>query len=200
MKLPFGLLPGSWGLKGKTREIARAEYELTGYEKDIKIAELKYDDDEKALAKHKRRIDLKYGKLTAQEHAIKEAEAELTGIALEAKLLEIEYEHSDMSENDFNKKLADIKGEPYIAVISSDYDPSQSLNGFLFEFDWNAKWIEMLVSHGYTGFSEDQIVQRWFEDLCRGVVAESMDDQPIPFNSGRVINRVPREGGKTDYS
>ena len=43
-KLPFGTLPGHWGLKGKTREIAKAEYELEGYELKKRLLEIKADE------------------------------------------------------------------------------------------------------------------------------------------------------------
>lgn len=46
MKIPFSWFPGSWGLKGKSREIAQAEYELKGEELDLKLLDLKYDDHE----------------------------------------------------------------------------------------------------------------------------------------------------------
>ena len=36
--IPFGWLPGHWGLKGKTKERARAEYELEGYDLEIALA------------------------------------------------------------------------------------------------------------------------------------------------------------------
>ena len=42
--VPFTLLPASWGLKGKTREIAQAEYERTGYDLEVKILEIKQED------------------------------------------------------------------------------------------------------------------------------------------------------------
>ena len=39
-KIPFGWLPASWGLKGKSRELAEAEYYLSGYELDIAKARI----------------------------------------------------------------------------------------------------------------------------------------------------------------
>lgn len=233
MKLPFGWLPGHWGLKGKTREIARAEYELEGYELAKKLAQINYEHNPELLARELRRVDLnhekitheefdignakammsgitlelellriqhRYGRINGHDLAIAEAKLQYSGQQLEIELLKIEYEHTDMSETEYQKKLADIKGEPFITIIESEYDAKQDINGFYFEFDWNAKWIELLVANGYTGFTEDQIVQRWFEDLCRGVIAETMQDQPLPFNSSRVINRFPRGDGTTDYS
>ena len=44
MKLKFGMMPGHWGLKGKTREIAKAEYELEGFELEERLLEIKQDE------------------------------------------------------------------------------------------------------------------------------------------------------------
>lgn len=203
MKLPFGWLPGHWGLKGTTRAIAKAEYELTGYDLDVELAKIKNAENSSALAREIDRINLKYGKITQREFDTAEAHRDYTGIKLEAVLLEIAYDHGEMTDNEFNKKLATLKGEPYIAVIDSDYDPELVLDGFHFEFDWNEKWIETLIQHGYTGINEEAIVQAWFEDVCRGVVSESFDQSTVPFNSQgpqRPSNRTPREGGKADYT
>ena len=43
-KLPFWIFPGSWGLSGKTRKIAEAEYYFTGYELDIELAKINHDN------------------------------------------------------------------------------------------------------------------------------------------------------------
>lgn len=201
MKLPFGWLPGHWGLRGKTREIAKAEYELEGMARDKRIAELEFANDAKLLAARLRQIDLDYNLITPKEFDIAEAKATLTGVDLELQLLKIEYETSeDMTAVSYDKAVATIKGEPYIAVVDSQYDADQEVNGFYFEFDWNDKWIELLKENGYTGITDDQIVQRWFEDLCRGVIAETMVDDTIPFNSGRIINRMPRDDGNVSYT
>ena len=44
-KLPFSMMPASWGLKGKTRAIAEAEYYYEGEELEEVLAELGADSD-----------------------------------------------------------------------------------------------------------------------------------------------------------
>ena len=52
MKIPFWMLPASWGLKGKTREIAEAEYYHEGQELEEKLAEINATTpEEKEIAK-----------------------------------------------------------------------------------------------------------------------------------------------------
>lgn len=202
MKLPFGWLPGHWGLRGTTRAIAKAEYELTGYELDAELVKIKHGDSPN-LGRELDRVALKHNKMSQREYDIAQAHRDYTGVKLEAALLEIEYTNGDMTDHEFNKKLATLKNEPYIAVIDSDYDPALVLDGFHFEFDWNEQWINLLIENGYTGVNEESIVQAWFEDLCRGVVAESFGQNTVPFNSNgpsRPSNRTPREDGKADYT
>jgi len=51
-KLPFSMMPASWGLKGKSRAIAEAEYYYEGEELEEVLAELGADSDiDKKVAK-----------------------------------------------------------------------------------------------------------------------------------------------------
>ena len=51
-KVPFGMMPASWGLKGKTRAIAEAEYYYEGNELEEILATLNADTDiDKEVAK-----------------------------------------------------------------------------------------------------------------------------------------------------
>ncbi len=67
--IPFNWLPGSWGLKGKTREIAQAEYELDGTEllrKKIDINMNDYAYGEQKLAHLD--LDHRIGKIQGQDY------------------------------------------------------------------------------------------------------------------------------------
>lgn len=59
-KIPFGLLPGAWGLKGTVREMAKAEYELTGEAKERRLAELRYNKDSIEYKKRMLEIDFEF--------------------------------------------------------------------------------------------------------------------------------------------
>jgi len=175
-KLPFGTLPGHWGLKGKTKEIAKAEYELTGYELKKRLLELKRDDfvDPDEYTKRMWDIELEYNKidqktyyrqvitLIADEKQRKLAEAELD--YREGKIKEVEYQ----------KKVATIKGEPWVNVVNMDFSKKTSLEGS-FELDWNEHFVEKLKSEGYSAPTDDLIVNQWFMELCRNIALEEFD-------------------------
>jgi hypothetical protein len=80
------------------------------------------------------------------------------------------------------KELATERDEPYVAVISLEVD-SDNLHQGSFELDWNDKFVANLVLAGYMIKKEDsdsEIVDRWFQNICRHVALETWEqDQAI---------------------
>ena len=70
-------------------------------------------------------------------------------------------------------------------------------NGF-FELDWNEYFVLQLRSAGYTGETDEVIVDQWFTELCRNLGAESGIDMDRR-NSG-FINVNNLGNGKTEVS
>ena len=103
------------------------------------------------------------------------------------------------------KDLATERGEPWVSVTSVELDPENVGNG-AFELDWNDKFIANLVRAGYQqkpGEPEDVIVDRWFAEVCKNVVAENFEQWEAnqPFEARpRVIDRRDLGGGKTEVS
>ena len=98
------------------------------------------------------------------------------------------------------KKKAKVKGakkseEPIVKVLNLNVNPDKPRNGF-FELDWNDEFVNMLQQSGYEGKSEEEIVDRWFQTLCRTIGNEQGLDVTA---SGYVqINR--NKDGTTDVS
>ena len=74
------------------------------------------------------------------------------------------------------KKIATIKEEPWVKVIDISFNDSTRPGVGAFELDWNEQFIKMLTSAGYSGKDENEIVNTWFNDVCRGV----LDDEDLP--------------------
>jgi hypothetical protein len=70
------------------------------------------------------------------------------------------------------KELANEKAEPYVAVLETKVNVDNPRNGF-FELDWNEHFVTQLKNAGYSGETEEEIVDQWFQDLCRNVGAEA---------------------------
>lgn len=62
--------------------------------------------------------------------------------------------------------------EPYVEVIKlSIPNPKDPTTGY-FELDWNAAFIQSLRDAGYSGREEEEVVDQWFNELCRGVASD----------------------------
>ena len=66
------------------------------------------------------------------------------------------------------KALKGKSEEPWVKVLNMNVNPENPRNGF-FELDWNKEFVNNLQQHGYQGETEEQIVDRWFQTLCRTI-------------------------------
>jgi hypothetical protein len=100
------------------------------------------------------------------------------------------------------KDIATAKGEPWVSVMSVELDPENIGNG-AFELDWNDKFITNLVRAGYKGKDDADLVDQWFADICKNILAENYEqweaNQPLTERP-RTINRRDLGDGKTEVS
>jgi hypothetical protein len=69
------------------------------------------------------------------------------------------------------KERATANKEPWVAVLDTHVNNENVRNGF-FELDWNEYFVLQLRSAGYTGNSDEEVVDIWFQELCRNVGSE----------------------------
>ena len=94
------------------------------------------------------------------------------------------------------KERATAKGEAWVAVLDTHVNKDNIRNGF-FELDWNAEFVVQLkqAGYGFDGDPEEEIVDRWFKDLARNVLADEGQDT----NRGAgFINVNKLAGGKAE--
>ena len=100
------------------------------------------------------------------------------------------------------KQLATERGEPWVAIISMDIDPNNLHQG-AFELDWNDKFIFNLIRAGYQIKKEDtdaEIVDRWFQNVCRHVVMETWEQEEAMKKSGIYVRSTDLGDGRTEVS
>jgi hypothetical protein len=101
------------------------------------------------------------------------------------------------------KQTATEKNEPYVAIITMDIDP-ENLHQGAFELDWNEIFIARLVKAGYMMKPTDadsDIVDRWFQNVCRHVVMETWEQEQAIRNSGSQYVRSRDIGdGRSEIS
>lgn len=70
------------------------------------------------------------------------------------------------------KELATEKKEPWVCVLNTHVNKDNIRNGF-FELDWNEYFVVQLRGAGYDGGTDEEVVDKWFSELCRNVGDES---------------------------
>lgn len=99
------------------------------------------------------------------------------------------------------KDLANEKGEPYINIVGFDLNPDDLGSG-AFELDWNDKFITNLVRAGYqirANEPESDIVDRWFQEICRNVVLEYYEQEQADPDIRRMTKKN-LDNGRTEIS
>ena len=96
------------------------------------------------------------------------------------------------------KERATARGEPWVSVLDTHVNKDNVRNGF-FELDWNEHFIVQLkqAGYGFDGDPEEEIVDRWFRDLARNMLAEEGLD---PGRGAGYINVKPIAKGKSEIS
>ena len=101
------------------------------------------------------------------------------------------------------KQTATEKNEPYVAILSMDIDPNNLHQG-AFELDWNEIFIARLVKAGYMMKPTDadsDIVDRWFQNVCRHVVMETWEqDQAMRNSASGYVHTRDIGDGRTEIS
>jgi hypothetical protein len=94
------------------------------------------------------------------------------------------------------KQAATKAGEPWVAVLDTQVNKDNIKNGF-FELDWNNEFIEQLLDAGYSGETNEQIVDAWF----RTIVIQMLEDEGMATDRDMgYINVVPIDKGKSEVS
>jgi hypothetical protein len=90
------------------------------------------------------------------------------------------------------KDRATRKKEPWVGVLNTHINKDNVRNGF-FELDWNEHFVLQLKQEGYgaDGDLDEEIVDRWFRELCANVVVDG--DYGGPLQTGTLdIQSVKR--------
>lgn len=124
----------------------------------------------------------------------KAAAEEATQLKLEAEAARKQAEEAAELARLTPKDIATRKNEPWIGVIETHVNKENIRNGF-FELDWNDYFIVQLKKEGYgvDGDSDENIVDRWFRELCANVVVDGDYGGPFDINTGVIdINSVKK--------
>ena len=94
------------------------------------------------------------------------------------------------------KELATKKKEPWVGVLQTHVNKDNVRNGF-FELDWNRHFVLQLIKAGYgvENDNEEEIIDRWFRELCANVVVDGDYGGPL---EGMATGNIDIETVKRD--
>ena len=82
------------------------------------------------------------------------------------------------------------------------FDPNNLHQG-AFELDWNDKFVSNLIRAGYQLKPDDtdaDIVDRWFQNVCRHVVMETWEQEEAMRKSGIYVKTTDLGNGRKEVS
>ena len=130
--------------------------------------------------------------------AAEQARLESLAKAAEAKAAEEAAQKAEEIAKMTPKDRATARGEPWVSVLETHINKENIRNGF-FELDWNEQFVLQLkqAGYGFDGDPDEEIVDRWFRDIVRGMLAEEGMDTS---RGAGYINVVPITKGKSEVS
>ena len=147
---------------------------------------------------------------TGKERQIAEAKYSLSGIELKKALaniekdtpedkalaeLQVEFDEGMIGQLEYDRRRASVLKEPWVEVKKMQVNEDDPKQGYM-ELDWNDEFVAMLQDKGYTGESDESVVNKWFNDVCRTVLLQEMEDQDYGLeNQDDVILVNDREDG-----
>jgi hypothetical protein len=123
--------------------------------------------------------------LVKAKEALEEAQAKQIEAEKATALAQEQEELSKLSP----KERATRKKEPWVGVLNTHVNSDNIRNGF-FELDWNEHFVLKLKQEGYgaDGDRDEEIVDRWFRELCANVVVDGDYGGPVQTGSLDIQN------------
>ena len=113
---------------------------------------------------------------SGREYDVAQAKYELSGTVQKDRIVEIN--------NRYDKEEATEKKEPWVSVIKMGIDPNNVVQGF-FELDWNDEFVHYLSDQGIEGQTDEDVVNKWFNAVCRTVLLQEKADLDYGMQGGR---------------
>ena len=96
-------------------------------------------------------------------------------LGIKPKIMDAQKKHSPEEERRAvlakEKEQATKDGKPWVGVLDTKVNPDNIKNGF-FELDWNNEFIEQLLDAGYSGETNEDIVDAWFKTIARQILED----------------------------
>jgi hypothetical protein len=96
----------------------------------------------------------------------------------------------DKFKNLFGKKPVNPKesDEPWVNVVNTNFDGENPNQGFM-ELEWNKAFIVFLRKHGYEGATDEEVVDKWFTDLCKNIGGQMDEEAKFVADADKLPKR-----------
>lgn len=159
----------------------------------------------KAMLKH----DLKHKKITEKtydERLLDLKFSDKNTIEYKLALLDIAKKHGELSELAWEKESATVIQQPWFNIVGADQRAGGTGTTLAVELDWNEYFPRFLEAQGWTGMTDDDIVNSWFEEAMRQMVDPELTEDQIDamededYMPRRGAKRRKGDDGRTEYS
>lgn len=174
MKSPWN--PLSWFSSTKDKAVAQAHKKLTGYDLERRLLNIDLEHGDISNIEYTdalETLDLKYLSKQANDKT-----------HFEELKLQRALTRGDIKHHDYEREIATLQGEPYVTVLNMGVDSENVVQGYI-ELDWNDHFVKMLSEAGITGTSDEDIVNKWFNGVCRTVLWQEKADLDYGLNNDR---------------
>jgi hypothetical protein len=185
---------------GKT-SAEELDYELLDHAHSNKESE--------AYIKDKLTLDIKHKKISEydRDHTLLELRFE-DHECKDFKLAELDLnlKHNLITKQQWEKATATLNEEPWFDVIGGDIQGTVKGQQLAIELDWNEYFPRFLESKGWSGPTDDAIVDAWFTEAMYQMVQPDLTPEQVQamqdedYMPPRGTQRRRGEGGMSEYS
>jgi len=137
------------------------------YEKELaKLKKLHPEESSKSFKELKLELDFKYNKIDeyTKLKGLIELEYDSDDKEKRIKLLALDKKFNKIDDLEYEKQMNDIDQNPW-AKIHFNYDENNDPDNMQTEIVYNDYFIKKLQSQGYSGNSNDDIIQSWLSQV-----------------------------------
>ena len=104
----------------------------------------------------------------------------------------VELEEGVITPKEAEKRDAIIDKTPWVDVKKMDVNVDDPKQGYM-ELDWNDEFVVMLQCKGYIGETDEAVVNKWFNDICRTVLLQEIEDQDYGLEVQEDVSTINDE-------
>lgn len=183
-------------------ENVRKRYELgniNAYEKETEELDLRFGTEELRQSDeyqlNKLRVEKEYGKINQLEYDTRSAEIlhkNSSSKEREMAMLEVQLKNGLIEKVDYDCQVKELNNEPF-AAIHLEYADQDGEEVMVMDVKHNHCFVKMLLSKGFEGATEEEIVDNWAR-LRMASMVQSDDYEIKPYNDVVMDNGTGEMG------